>query len=84
MAKDKADQILQAAPIARMLKRADSIQFNVISKNGYFAEIAGQLVLEFDTSQEADKVVTGLNNAIASVLNTFRTDYEKKIGDLIA
>lgn len=80
----KADQVLQAAPIARMLKLADNIQFSVVSKNGFFAQIAGQNVLEFDTNQEATKVVSGLNDAIASVLNIFRSDYEKKIGDLIA
>lgn len=80
----KADQVLQAAPIARMLKMADSLQFSVVNKNGLFAEIAGQIVLEFDNSQEATKVVNGLNNAIASVLNTFRSDYDKKIGDLLA
>ena len=80
----KADKVLQAAPIARMLKRADSLQFSVVNKNGFFAEISGQIVLEFDTVQEANKVVDGLNSAIAPVLTTFRSDYENKIGDLIA
>lgn len=80
----KGDQVLQAATIARMQKRAAGVQFQLLVKNGFFATIGGSVVLEFDTQPEAQAVISSLNAAIAPVLTAFVNDYEAKIEDLIA
>ena len=80
----KADKVIQALPLSRMVKRVDDVKFEVLSKNGFYAVIGGQILMEFDTLQDANSVVNSLNSAIVSVLDAFRADYEIKIGTILA
>lgn len=80
----ETEKVLQALPLANMTKRADGVRFSVLSKNGFYAEIGGQIVMEFDTNQDAIAVVDSLNAAIIPVLNNFKNSYNAKIRVIIA
>lgn len=80
----KADKVLKAVPIAKMIKKLDGVQFVVLEENGIFATMAGQRVIEFDKIGEANKMVSDLNSAMQSVINKYITDYEAKIEALLA
>lgn len=80
----KADRVIRALPIAKMIKKLDDVKFSVLEENGIFATIAGQRVIEFDKIGEANKMVSDLNSAMQSVLNKYIADYEAKIEALLA
>jgi len=84
----KADKVLQAVSLARMFKTSDNVKFTVASSNlsdkSFYAQINGVTVMEFESLKDADKVVDALNVAVQSVMDTFKSDYDSKIGAILA
>lgn len=79
-----ADKVLQALPLSRMVKRVDDVRFSTLVKGGFYITLLENIVMEFDTLQDANRVATDLNIALSSVLTTFKNDYNLKIGAILA
>ena len=78
-----ANKVIAANPIAKMVKRADAVQFEAISRNGFFVQLNGNDVLELDKMPEAAALASSLNSAILIVLSDFRVAYETKVRNIL-
>jgi len=63
---------------------SSSVASSNLSDKSFYAQINGVTVMEFDSLKDANKVVDALNVAVQSVMDTFKSDYDSKIGAILA
>lgn len=79
-----SDKIQQATPLAKMVKRMDDVTFSLVSQNGFFLEIGGTRIMEFQNSSDGTAMVSSLNTVIAPIISNIRSVYESRIGTILA